>query len=210
MTDISASGGLSPRQILERFSDTSARGEAMVVSVDGTDFKVMAIGQLSAASGVTRSVAWVQSDSDTTSIFLTAMSQSYGVNVSRAIANQLGLNPSPGKPLESRLVQKALEMATVSHIALGGVDFLTMLGHSAAAGGRDYLDVSAALNIDPKSIDADTRLWLDSQMKLRIENAHSNGQYHIQPAIASEWLKTLMLSLKSSPNSLLDPSNGPG
>ncbi|MCF8161231.1 MAG: hypothetical protein K9J76_11040 [Polaromonas sp.] len=200
MSDIPSIGGASARQVLERFGESAARGATLQVSADGKDFKVLAMGQLSAASGATRSVAWVQSDEDTTGIFLKAMSQSYGARVSSCVARELGLDPSPGKPLASRVVQQALEMAKVSGVALAGVDFMTMLDQSAVADGRGFQTACAELNVDPKSVNADTRLWLDSQMKLRFDDANANGQSPVSPADASAWLKGLIASLKPSAN----------
>lgn len=195
MNDIPSLSGPSARQVLERFSESATQGDVLRVSVDGQDFKILAAGQLNSASGATRSVAWVQSDEDTTGIFLKAMSQSYGAKVSNSVAKELGLNPSPGKPLASRLVQQALEMAKVSQMALGGVDFMTLLDQSAVSGGRGFQQAVAELNIDPKSINTDNRQWLDTQMKSRFDEANANGQSPVSPETASGWLKGLIASL---------------
>jgi len=198
MSDSLSIRNSSARQILERFSERSTQDATLQVSIDGQEFKVIATGQLSTAVGSTRSVAWVQSSVDTTDIFLKAMSQSYGARVSNIIANELGLCPSPGKPLATRLVQQAFEMAKVSQVALSGVDFMTLLDHSAVSGGRDFLNAAAQLNVDPKSLKVETRQWLDSQMKLRFDEANASGQSPISAEVASVWLKGLIANLKSS------------
>ena len=104
MADFSPIGGAPPRQILQAFQEGARQGDELRVAADGQDFKVLAQGQFTSASGLGRSVAWVQDDKDTTGIFMQAMSQTFGARVSNAVADALGLAPAAGKPLASRLV----------------------------------------------------------------------------------------------------------
>ncbi len=198
MSDIPSLSGSLARPVLDRFREGAEHGAELQVSVDGDVFKILATGQLNTASGATRSVAWVHSDEDTTGIFLKAMSQSYGARVSNIIANELGLCPSPGKPLASRLVQQAFEMAKVSRGALEGVDFITLLDRSAVTGGKDFQNAVAKMNVNLTSLNADTRRWIDSQMKSRFDDANANGQSPVSPEVASVWLRGLIASLPPS------------
>lgn len=199
MMDISSLGGPFPRQLLDSFNERATQGKEVRVEVDGQSYMVLAQGTLATASGNARSVAWVQGDVDTTHIFVNAMSQTYGARVSDSITKELGLEPSPGKPLASRLVQQALEMAKISQEVLGGVDFLTALEHSAVAGGRGFHQAVSVLNLDSKSMTAQTRMELDAHMQAKFAQANANGQSPVAAEVASAWLKGLLSGQAARP-----------
>ena len=192
MADFSPIGGAPPRQILQAFQEGARQGDELRVVADGQDFKVLAQGQFTSASGLGRSVAWVQDDKDTTGIFMQAMSQTFGARVSNAVADALGLAPAAGKPLASRLVTQALEMAQLGQQAMTGVDFMTQLDHSAVSGGKAFQRQLAELGLDPRAVGPDTRQWVDEQMKARFDSAVATGESPVSAQTASAWLKSLL------------------
>jgi len=139
------------------------------------------------ASG--RSVAWVQGDTDTTRMFLDAMSQSFGGAVSQAIARELGLEPAPGKPLASRLIEQALDMAQTSQRALGGVDFLTLMDHSAQVGSASFRASCAELGIPPQQVGPEQRHQIDQWVRQQADAAVSQGQSPLSPPQVQGWLQ---------------------
>lgn len=87
--------------------------------VDGVTYQLVASG--TTPSG--RSVAWVESGGDVTGMFVAAMKKVYGQDISQRVANELGLAPSEGKPLLSRVVVQALSMAETAEAFMDGVRF---------------------------------------------------------------------------------------
>jgi hypothetical protein len=209
MKDISFIGNPISQRVLENFKECATQGEELRVAVDGQSYKVLAQGAIINPSGIRRSIAWVQCDDDTTSIFVKAMSQSYGTRVSDSIAKELGLEPSPGKPLASRLVQQALEMAKVSQQVLEGVDFITALEHSAVSIGRSFNRALSDLNLDHKSLTGETRMEVDAQMKAKFSEANANGNSPVTAEVASIWLKAILLSQFPRPISVVQDNGTP-
>jgi hypothetical protein len=185
-------------QILEAFREAAKHGDDVFVSVEGQDFKVLAQGQFTPTAGLGKSVAWVQEELDTTNIFMQALSQTYGTRISREVANSLNLAPSPGKPLTARSVSQALEMGQLGQQALGGVDFMTQLDHSASSGGRAFQRAMGELKIDPRALDSGSRQWIDEQMKLEFDAAQGSGQSPVSTETASAWLKKLLVNISLS------------
>lgn len=198
MTSLTPLGGApSPHPALEAFRESASHGAAVRVSVDGEDFQVLAEGRFD-AGGATRSVVWVEDSTDTTRMFLDAMSQSFGSRISSEVTRELGLAPAPGKPLASRLVNEALDMAQTGQQALSGVDFVTRLEHSAVLGGAAFHRIAVAAGIDPKSLSADTLAMLDRQLQDRFDAAVVAGATPVSPDVASQWVTTHLASLASS------------
>lgn len=180
-------GGPSP--LLEAFRESAGQGETVHVQVDGQELKVLAQGELHGSQGGARSVAWVQGEVDTTSMFVEALSQSYGSSLSGALARELGLEPAPGKPLSSRQVTQALEMAETGRQALSGVDFLTALQHSAKAQGPGWQAVLTELGIAPDSLSVEQRTQVDERMEARFATAQVRGQSPVPVETVRGWLK---------------------
>ncbi|MEC4720745.1 hypothetical protein RY831_16395 [Noviherbaspirillum sp. CPCC 100848] len=120
---LSTAGPMTPS--FDSFVEAAGKGAGILVSQDGRQLDILAEGK-SPMSG--RQVSWVQgSETDSTSIFLHALSQRYSSSIANAIAKELGLGPAPGKPLASRLVEQSAEMARMAGVAMEGVDFLNGL-----------------------------------------------------------------------------------
>lgn len=185
--------GPSPQQVLEQFRQGAAQEGPLVAQVDGQSFQVLAQGEMGSASGGARSVAWVRDDVDTTSMFMQALAESQGPKLSSAIAASLGLEPAPGKPLSSRAVQQALDMAQTGRQALAGVDFMTRLEHSAVAGGAAFRQVAAKAGVDPASLSGAERARIDEAMAARFDTAAQAGDA-VPPATATGWLRSLLAS----------------
>lgn len=192
MVDFSPIQRPPPGQLLDAFREAVKQGDDVFVSINGKELKVLAQGQFTSSAGQGRTVAWVQEELDTTDIFMQAVSQTYGTGISKEIASNLGLEPSSGKPLTARSVSQALEMGHVGQQALNGVDFMTQLDHSASSGGRAFQRAMGELKIDPRELDSSSRQWIDEQMKLEFNVAHSSGQSPVSTDTASTWLKNLL------------------
>lgn len=189
MSNIPSPGAVSPGLLTTTaFGQAASQGVAVQASVDGQSFTVLAEGQFSGASG-SRSVAWVQGETDTTSMFVRALQNSFGAGLSGAVARELGLDPAPGRPLASRLVQQALDMAETGQQALGGVDFLTRLDHSASAGGGAWRAALARAGVDPQSVTAEQKAAIDQAMEARFAAAQAEGKSPVASSQASAWLQ---------------------
>ena len=103
---------------LDDFRAKAGEGESLQVRIDGASYRLIASGKT--PSG--RSVDWVDGG-DTTKMFVEAMASAYGASLARAIADELGLSPAPGKGISSRTVQQALSMIETASAALEGVRF---------------------------------------------------------------------------------------
>lgn len=185
ISSVSPLGSASGTSPLDAFRQGAAQAEQVVVQLDGQNFTVLGQGQT--ASG--RSVAWVQGDTDTTRMFLDAISQSFGGAVSQAIARELGLEPAPGKPLASRLIEQALDMAQTSQRALGGVDFLTLMDHSAQVGSASFRASCAELGIPPQQVGPEQRHQIDQWVRQQADAAVSQGQSPLSPPQVQGWLQ---------------------
>ncbi|WP_263768609.1 hypothetical protein [Propionivibrio soli] len=127
------SGAARPSLSVDDFRREAALGQDLHVQIDGESYKLVATG--STPSG--RSVAWVEGDGDATRMFVEALASSYGASLSRAVADELGLKPSPGKPLSARTVTQALGMIETAQEALGGVRFAEQFTRNGPTGNGD-------------------------------------------------------------------------
>lgn len=183
--------GPSPQAMIAAFRSSAQQGQAIrVISLDGQTFQVQAEGRLQGSQGGNRSVAWVQEDIDTTAMFVQALGQRFGGGLADHIAQELGLAPSPGKPLAARLVPQALDMAETGAQALSGVDFLTRLEHSAVSGGAAFQAALARLGLAADSLDPAARTHLDQLMQADFTAAAARGESPVPPATATQWLLT--------------------
>ena len=174
---------------LEAFAHSASQSDQLqAVVVDGQAYTVQALGQLPTAGGP-RSVAWVQGDVDTTALFMEAFGASFGGRLSAAVSKELGLEPNPGKPLASRLVTQALDMAQTGQQALSGVDFLTRLAHSATAGGAAFKAIAAELAMPAASLGDASRRDIDARMEQRFDVAAASGQTPVPASQAGHWLR---------------------
>ena len=124
----SPGAGSLPLFSVDDFRREAAIGETVRLQVDGESFALVASGRT--PSG--RSVAWVDGGGDTTMMFVDALTGRYGNRLSQAVADELGLQPAPGKPLSSRTVREALEMAETASVALEGLRFAQQLASAPA------------------------------------------------------------------------------
>jgi len=173
---------------IDDFAAAMAKGDAVYISVSGQSLQVLGTGVT--PSG--RSVAWVAPDVDTTSLFKDALARTYGQGIAIAVARELGLEPSPGKPLSSRVVSLALDMAQTSSQAMSGVDFATRLEFSARAAGQGFASTCRAEGIDPGKIDAAERQRIDDAMQRRFDQAAAAGQTPVAAETARAWLREIL------------------
>ena len=191
------SGPLTQTSGIEAFRQGAAKAEEIqAMVVDGHTFKVMAVGQM--PTGSQRSVAWVQGDVDTTALFMQAFSASFGGRLSAAVSQELGLAPAPGKPLASRAVTQALDMAQTGQQAFAGVDFLTQLAHSASAGGAAFKSLVTAQGIPPGVLSKAICSQIDSNMRQRFEAAASAGESPVSATVAANWLRAELTPFAAS------------
>lgn len=190
---------------IEAFRQGAAQAEEIqAMEVDGHMFKVMAVGQM--PTGSQRSVAWVQGDVDTTALFMQAFSASFGGRLSASVSQELGLAPAPGKPLASRTVTQALDMAQTGQQAFSGVDFLTQLAHSASAGGAAFKSLAAAQGISPGALDKAICSQIDSNMRQRFEAAVTAGESPVSAAVSANWLRAELAPFAASTGATGSPS----
>ncbi len=177
-----ATGPTAPA--LEAFQQAAQQGSWLHVSQDGAQWQVMATGTTPSQ----RSVAWIEPHADTTSAFVQALGQSFSQGIQKAVAQELGLQPAPGRPLAARTVLQALDMAQTSQNALQGVDFLTQLSVSATQGSAAFTEACRQLALDPAGVDAGQRARIDARMQQRFEAAAASLQSPVAPATARQWL----------------------
>lgn len=187
---ISPASILPPLPALEAYTEAARTAQDLYVNIDETQRQVLSWG--STQQG--RSVAWVAPDIDTTSMFTRALAQTYGRGIASAVAEQLGLDPAPGKPLSSRTVMSALDMANNAKDALTGVDFMSRLSASAVSDMPIFRQACQDCHIDPKSLNAQQRQTLDLAMQDRFDQSVIMGFSPVPLAKIGEWLRELLKS----------------
>ncbi len=173
---------------LEQFAEAAKGNESVYLSISGQSMQVLGMGTTPGG----RAVAWVAPDVDTTRMFTEALQESYGPGIAKAIAQELGLQPSPGKPLSARTVMHALDMARTAGQALSGIDFVTALEYSAQNEGLGFKSVCQELNLDPGSLDAQQREAIDHALQERFQQAASEGRSPVPPETVRSWLHEVL------------------
>lgn len=173
---------------LDAFTQAAQGGGDVFISVAGDQLRVLGTG----ATPGGRSVAWVAPDVDTSSMFAQALANTYGNGIASAVSRELGLAANPGKPLSSRTIEQAVDMAQASRQALEGVDFATRLACSASAGSSIFMAACNQAGIDPASLDAQQRRTLDADMQQRFDQAAASGQSPVSLDTARTWLSQLL------------------
>ncbi|SEJ50542.1 hypothetical protein [Achromobacter sp. NFACC18-2] len=178
----------SPFVSLDAFAKAAESAPDIYVDISGEKLQVLGMG--TTPSG--RSVAWVAQDVDTTAMFAQALAQSYGQGIASAVSRELGLDSNPGKPLSSRTVAAALDMAETSSHALSGVDFMTRLATSATGNTPVFQQACGDAGVSPASLDAARRSALDDAMQARFEAAARSGESPVSLPTAAGWLRELL------------------
>ena len=173
---------------LDRFEAAAQGTESIYLSGSGETLQVLGTGTTPEG----RQVAWVAPDVDTTRAFTQALEHSFGPGISQTVARELGLQPSPGKPLSSRVVQQALDMAQTSSQALAGVDFITQMDCSATTQGAGFRSVCQALGRDPDRLSPQQRQDIDTALQTRFAQAAAQGLSPVAPETARGWLRDLL------------------
>lgn len=132
---------------------------------------------------------------DSTQIFVDALGRAFSRGIQDAVVRELGLDPKPGQPLESRLVLQAIAMAEASWQALQGVDFMTQLMLSAAAHSSVFVATCRALGLPPDAVSAPQRAAIDGSMQERFAQAAREGNSPVAPALAQQWLHAELSAL---------------
>jgi len=179
---------LSPLLPLATYTEAAQRGQDLYITIDGTQHQVLSVGH----SQQGRSVPWLAPDIDTTSMFTAALAQTYGPAIVDEISRQLGLVPAPGKPLSSRTVVAAVDMADTAKQALSGIDFVSRLCTSATADTPIFQQACRDSQLDPSSISPAQRESLDKAMEARFEHAASVGESPVSLTVAGQWLRELL------------------
>lgn len=199
--DVPPASGPSGASIrLEDFREAAIQNDQVIIHYDGQNWSVKGLGTM---PGSQRQVAWVQTpdtQTDTTSVFVEALQQSYSNGIARAVANALSLQltPGPGKPLSSRVVDTALDMASSSQNSLSGVDFLTKLHFSASSVGAEFQRVCQHLGLDPAQLQGPQAQQIDHRMSNLFTDAANNGQSPVSYEQAAQWLEQVLLDIKNS------------
>jgi len=180
----------SATPLLRAMADAAKTHEAVRVSLDGQDWQVHGVGEMPTSR---REVAWVTPDTDTTSVFVEALQQSFSEGVGDAVARALDLHPAPGKPLASRTIEQALVMAEVSQQALSGVNFLTRLQFSAVHDGADFRRISAATG--HTALSEQQRKQIDAELDLSFAKATREGSQTVAHEAVEEWLRAALSSV---------------
>jgi len=173
---------------LDHFKAATEGTDVVYISVSGQSMQVLGTGTTPGG----RSVAWVAPDVDTTRLFTEALEHRYGIGISQTIARELGLHPSPGTPLSSRTVERALDMARTSSQALEGVDFITQLNCSATTQGAGFQSTCQTLGLDPARFTPQQRQDIDTAMQARFQQAVAQGHSPVPFETAQTWLRELL------------------
>lgn len=166
----------------------------MHVSRDGSQWKVLGTGTTPSQ----RTVAWIEPGSDSTSAFVGALGQSFSQGIQASVVRELGLGPAPGKPLSSRTVMQAIDMAQTSRQTLQGVDFLTQLTMSAVGQSSGFNEACRASGVPATAVTAQQRESIDAAMQQRFEAAAQEGRSPVALQVAREWLREELQTLQLS------------
>lgn len=185
---------------LDAFRKEAENHDAITLSLEGESWQVRGVGSL---PGSGRQVAWVQSDNpevDTTSEFVNALNRSFSAGISKAVSGILDLQPNPGKPLASRTVSTAIDMATTGAQAISGVDFFTRLQFAATTGGTEFQRVRQEMGLSSK-LDMNDLKMVDSRLDQEFAKAKESGNSPVTYQTAERWLKEALSSLRPSSES---------
>lgn len=187
---INSSAPTAPRQLpsLDDFASAATRGEAVYASSTGRSLQTLGTG----ATPSGRTVAWVEPDVDTTRLFTEALAQSHGIGISQTVALELGLVSNPGKPLASRTITQALDMAQTLAQVFSGVDYVTQLNHSAVARGTGFTALCQDMGISAADFTPDQQKRIDQAMREKFEQAAAQGNSPVSSNTAREWLRALI------------------
>jgi hypothetical protein len=171
------------------FKRAAQEGVMVEIFIDGSTFDVRARGHLNTHGGSDHSVDWVTpQQQDTTHFFLQALRKSYGDKLSSITSRELGIESTRGKPLASRIVINALNMAETSSTALCGVDYFTRLEHSAEFGGSAYRKALIELKIESSLIREDQKKSIDKLMLEKFDQEASAGRSPVASNVVKNWL----------------------
>lgn len=155
--------------LLDEFERVASNNGSKLIELDGEKLRVLGHGTL---PGSGRSVAWVDASQDgsaassVTRVFAEALSDRFGSRLASGIARELGLDITAGKPIESRTVTAAIDMARTASNALEGSYFALRLSFDPVLNGTGFSSVVNELGLDPGRFDAGVR----DEVKSRLES----------------------------------------
>ena len=172
MTSISGSDPLAAhaQASLEAFERAAESDASAVIDFDGEQLKVLGRGSLPSGRGVT----WVDSSQGAggvARVFAEALSERFGARVANSVARELGLDATAGKPIESRTVKQAIDMARTASSALDGSSFATQLKYGATTNSAAFRVVASELGLAPERIDGAQRDRIDQLFAVRLREA---------------------------------------
>ena len=196
---MNVSNRLSPadaiaRPSLDAFQQAAQEGDWVHVSRDGAQWKVLGTGTTPSQ----RSVAWIEPGADSTSAFVGALGQSFSQGIQASVVRELGLGPAPGKPLSSRTVMQAIDMAQTSRQTLQGVDFLTQLTMSAVGQSAGFKEACRSAGISSEAVTPQQRESIDAAMQQRFDLAAREGRSPVALQTARDWLRDELQALQLS------------
>ncbi len=178
----------------DAFRQAAARTALVQVTLDGSQWEVKGVGTL---PGSQRPVMWVEGEVDTASVFVASLQNHFSAGISRAVARELDLQPSPGIPLSSRKVTQALDMADASHAPLAGVDYMTQLDLSASSQGDGFRRVCEALGVSAASLGIEQRAAVDARMAESFGTAAAHGGSPVPRDTALQWLREALAIVRA-------------
>lgn len=103
-----------------------------------------------------RSVTWVRNgagaDPQLGGLFIEALGRAFGEAMAADIAGECDVRPDDGKPLATRAVRRALDMAAHRQGIYQGMNFLTRLQFAARGRGPEFLASCAAAGVAPGAL----------------------------------------------------------
>ena len=146
--------------LLEEFERVASQDGANLIELDGEKLRVLGQGAL---PGSGRSVQWVDSShadepvSGVARVFTEALGERYGSGLAKGIARELGLDRLGSKPIESRTVQQALDMARTASSALEGHRFALQLGLDPRMNGPEFVSLLQDMGVDGSALTTQAR-----------------------------------------------------
>lgn len=188
--NINSSVPQTPRERpdLAEFASAASRSQSVYASSNQASLHILGTGTTPGG----RTVAWVEPDIDTTELFTEALAHSHGVGIAQTVARELGLAPSPGKPLASRTITQALDLAQTVAQVLSGVDFVTQLSHSARTLGTGFTTLCQEMGIAMSSLLPEQQERIDRAMHEKFEQAAAQGKSPVSGDTARQWLRTIL------------------
>ncbi len=189
------SNSSSPLSI-DAFQQAASTGTEIQVSEQDGQLKLLGTGETPSR----RQVAWVegsQQGNDAAALFLQTLLGSYGNRIGQAVARELGLDTQAGKPLTSRQVNLAIDMAATSQTAFSGMNFLSRTAISASANNAEFRAACGEAGVSAQSMDSDARKAIDLVFAKAFNAAADGDRNHIDLPTARSLMRDAITQVAS-------------